>query len=128
MTKVYVVTKGSYSDYRIVAVSLDKKVAKKIAQAVSGDEADVETFDAYEEGMSLAPVTYYCVETDDQGVEERRWQFDRHPWDTMWVSTITWSMARNVRSRGVSDRGFDEALKAARDSLTQYQAKKAGIT
>ena len=45
--KVYVITKGDYSDYRICAVSLDPDKAQQLARIHSGDyyTAEVEEYD-----------------------------------------------------------------------------------
>lgn len=45
--KIYVVTKGSYSDYHIVGVSLSKETAEKIASVYSGqyEPAHVEEYE-----------------------------------------------------------------------------------
>lgn len=45
--KIYVITKGSYSDYRICAVSTDKEKAEKLARLYTDryDEAEVEEYD-----------------------------------------------------------------------------------
>ena len=45
--KIYVITKGCYSDYHICAVATDPEQAEKLAKIFSDryDEADVEEFD-----------------------------------------------------------------------------------
>jgi hypothetical protein len=48
--KVYVITKGEYSDYHICAVTLDEKKAERLAKihTDSWDKADVEEWDTEE--------------------------------------------------------------------------------
>lgn len=48
--KVYVITKGAYSDYHICGVSLDKNMADKIAEGCSDsyEDAEVEVYDTEE--------------------------------------------------------------------------------
>lgn len=61
--KVYVITKGAYSDYRICGVSLDKEEAQTIAQLCSDGwgTAEVETYDPKEFSPFLKGGKYYCV-------------------------------------------------------------------
>jgi hypothetical protein len=124
MTKVYVVTQGEYSDYSIEAVTLDRKVAKAIVERISGAKTRVETYDLYDKDSSLAPITYYRVYVDKDGNETRRWITTHHPWDDMVQET--WGN-RQVGFGAASARGFDVALKAARDKAYKEQAKRAGV-
>jgi hypothetical protein len=126
--KVYLVASGEYSDYSIEAVSLDRKVAKAIVDRINaaehyGSDARIETRELYDKASSLELITYYRVEVSPDGTEQRRWITTHHPWDG--YIQETWGNA--TYSAAASPRGFDVALKAARDRAYKLQAKKAGI-
>lgn len=59
--KIYVVTQGNYSDYHIVAATLDRKIAEKIAAKFSTkrDECDIEEYDDAEVMLRTAWVVYF---------------------------------------------------------------------
>lgn len=117
--KVYIVTDGSYSDYHIVAVFADEKLANEFANAGGGG---VEVYDV-KTGMP-EKVTHYSVEIDAEGNETRRWAYSE--WDFEKEPERAWKMGA-PGYRAVSYRGYDVALKAARDKLAAHRAKKAGL-
>lgn len=62
MSKIYVVTKGHYSDYHIITATTDKKLANEIAKKFSDgwDKADVEVYEDAE--LYMKPVFYVGFE------------------------------------------------------------------
>ena len=64
MSKVYIVTSGSYSDYHICAASLDEEHARILAEKYSGsyDEATVEEYelDEFFEEAKQGYFWYWC--------------------------------------------------------------------
>lgn len=67
--EVYVVTSGSYSDYTVEAVFLDKEKAECYAKFCIGDEGTVETFDTLDDcfEFDVKTVEYYQVNMDGDG-------------------------------------------------------------
>lgn len=65
--KIYVITKGHYSDYHIITATTDEKLAYKIKEKFSGndgyDEADIEVFEDAE--LFLKPC--YFMRFDNGG-------------------------------------------------------------
>lgn len=131
---IWAVSSGSYSDYGVICVCPSKAIAEAVAKKIndSGDSYSYETArpEAFPLVSSLDEMfTYsiYCVETDGTGAETRRWTAKARSWDRYTLESAAWNPGGGARSRGVSRRGYDEALKAARDELAKHKAKKAGV-
>ena len=79
--KVYVITKGAYSDYHICGVSLDKNLADKIAEGCSDnyEDADVEVYDTEEFSPLLKGGSVFFVRlvygTNEIEVCEEDWDY-----------------------------------------------------
>lgn len=56
--KIYVVTQGDYSDYHIVAVTLDHNIAEKIAAKFSNDWGDCRIEEYGDAEVMLKPAWY----------------------------------------------------------------------
>lgn len=79
--KVYVITKGAYSDYHICGVSLEKNLADKIAEGCSDkyEDADVEVYDTEEFSPLLKGGSVFFVRlvygTNEIEVYEEDWDY-----------------------------------------------------
>lgn len=118
--KVYVITKGCYSDYHIVGVSLDKTRAEEIANAVS------------EEPKSLyeAHVEEYDTDAFVTGFRYFVW-YDRY---NKWNASID-DYDEHQINHAYSDRRFVvyakdtmHAVKIAQDMRAEYLAKEKGVS
>lgn len=124
--KVYVITRGSYSDYHICAVTLDPERAKNLKRLFSGyDEANIEEYPLDEKvetrvyGVTLQRESGKHIKTklddygfyDDGGVEEDC-EFGADEKLTFWCDA----------------KDEEHALKIARDRLAQYKAEREGIS
>ena len=117
--KVYVITKGCYSNYHIVGVSLDKKRAEEIAKAMDEsneswlNETRVEEYntDAFVTGLRYH-VSY--IKGD--------WTADIDDYDTH-QSNHTY----NERSFVVYAKDKEHAIKIAQDMRAEYMAKESGV-
>lgn len=129
--KVYVITRGSYSNYEVLGVTLDEKKADIIAKALSTkyDRADVEVYDTdkfelIKEGDRLFRIIcvvrtheytisddeVYMMYSDDIGiVETRYWHNDKC------LVVI------------VAAKDKDHAFKIGVDKINEYIAKEKGI-
>ena len=118
--KVYVITKGCYSDYRIVGVSLDKKRAKEIAKAVDDSkeswlyEARVEEYDTDLLATCLRYHVSYIQGRWEAGADD----YDEHQTNYMY----------NEKSFVVYAKDEEHAIKIAQDMRAEYLAKQKGIT
>ena len=118
--KVYVITKGAYSDYRIVGVSLDKKRAKEIAKAVDESkeswlyEARVEEYDTDLFATCLRYLVNYVHNRWEATVDD----YDEHQTN----------YAYHDKSFIVYAKDEEHAIKIAQDMRAEYLAKQKGIT
>ena len=122
MKTVYLVTEGSYSDYSVVAASMDKTIAEKLLSMKRGD--DIEEYKLIESEDDLREITYYVVVVDLAGKVVRT-EIQRLP---AWKKTIAnpYIMEYNHLARTMlvvyrSTRSADVALKAARDLLAEFK-------
>lgn len=128
--KVYVVTKGEYSDYHICAVTTDEETAKKLAEkyADSYDDTWVEEYDTDHAEMALAKKKiFFCsfdpddstIEVDDRG--------DRGSWEGIKPSHFIVSGNRKYLYVYVNADTEEEALKIASDKFAKYRAEKMNL-
>ena len=127
MAKIYVVTKGSYSDYHIVAATLDKEKAEKIKKKFDSkyDECEIEE---YEDSETILKPLYIVVFDINRSLLHIRNR-----------STDAWSYYDKEHTKIYeysTNAGFyiyvsaddeDHALKIARDKLAEYLAEKEGV-
>ena len=61
--KVYIITKGSYSDYHICAVAIDKEKAEKLEDYYTDewDEANIEEYDTEDKNPFISNLKLYFV-------------------------------------------------------------------
>ena len=127
--KVYVITKGIYSDYRICAVALDKDKAEILRKAFSDswEEAEIEIYETdqfiteIEAGLKI----YQCV-VNDNGLSayERDYEYA----DDICFNKVNKTNRRIATySVYVWAKDEDSALKIAADKIAEYKARKAGI-
>lgn len=126
--KVYVITRGDYSDYHIIGVSLDKEKARNVARIFSDDmyTANVEEYDSDQFKDAKYPlwdVTFcsnrpvvinkadYCSDYNVPKIVE-----SFVGTQGVWVCQIR-----------VQAEDKDHALKIASDELAKYKAEKEGM-
>jgi hypothetical protein len=128
---VWAVAVGEYSDYGVSYVCATKEIAEELCRRMNAsreyDKAKVEEFIFVETLGDPRSSTMFRVEVDSGGTELRRWSYSAddpaggpEPEDEV----ITWPPGR-VQVGSV--RGYDVALKAARDKLASLKAREAGI-
>lgn len=126
--KVYVITQGSYSDYHICAVSLDKDEAERLARIYSDgrDEAEVEEYDterpsSWREGQ----VPFIATFLDNGAPILSLWDSPR-PF-TPGIEEIQSEWGSPSISVRLYARDRETARKIAQDKRAEYLAQKAGI-
>lgn len=123
--KVYVITKGSYSDYHICMVTMDRNRAEK-SKKLLDDEYEKANIEEYilDETKETGRV-YYIEFRDDESVEvhideyENFKSFDLLPYiDDLFSDKI------RIYVRAKDE---DHALKIAQDEHAKWKAEKEGI-
>lgn len=136
---IYLITQGTYSDYRVVAACLDKKTAesvrKKLIRMGGGpfhSYNDVEAIPLVHGPDEVLVCTTYYVRVDEEGQEIERWQWSERSIGPYRDFTRTEDVkptpvAPRQAVVGMSTRGYKAALKAARDRLAQLKAEREGV-
>jgi len=134
MNTIYVVTKGSYSDYHIVGVFDNKTLADRVALAYEGryDRTEVEEWAVNEITLSQYPSDFlpYSVAVYDNGkvyverTDAGRPNEDDDP--TYWEYDPDNDMG-GYWSLSVWARDGDHAEKIALDKVAQKKAEDAGV-
>lgn len=131
--KVIVVSAGTYSDYHVVCACPSQKIAEGVAAKIREidhrrDDVRVETLPLIASADDAYTYTMYCVETALDGTERRRWIYNQHTWDPDYLPSAVYGNAQNgFTARGVSQRGYDVALKIARDKAAEHTTRSAGL-
>ena len=139
--KHYVVTRGCYSDYRIVAVCADKSAAEKIAERINresfvdlGDEelnyiSDECGIEEYEDGEVLykESLNPYFVNFDKGVVEEDETELAMREHTIEFKSGHILGMNGHILGMSVFAKDKQEAWKIASEKRAMLMAQKEGI-
>lgn len=133
--KIYVITKGEYSDYHIVGVAIDKEKAKRIAEVNSEtwSKANVEEYDTDAHDEALKNGCMYRVVKHKTGKMEARLM------DGWQLEDIEDEIGKVSRDRGTSWGGetyndlniyikaknTDYAIKIASEKFAEYEYREA---
>ena len=133
--KIYIITKGSYSDYHICAVSTDKKKAEILRKAFDDNDdwrkAQIETYETdqflteIENGMKL----YLCGVKDDGGMSIITYESDLDyivPSDFKVRKYTKGNMAPGY-GVNVFAKDKEHACKIAADKIAEFKAREEGI-
>ena len=131
MKKFYAVTKGCYSDYRIITITDNKENAKRIAAAYW---ADVEE---YEDNI-VDPIGLWWVQRDEYKNGYVEWGSSLEDQDLFDEDDINKPPMTGTHSFGGAKSHYwaiyifakdrDHAIKAGQDRYTQWKAEQEGIT
>lgn len=125
--KIYIVTKGEYSDYHIIAATLSKQRAENIAKIYSDnwDEAEVEEYEEMSGGelakmMAKLEERFVFHINNDGTIGEVCAIYEKKDAPHMNVMThrIDFSIAAKDK---------EQAIKIARDLRFKYYAEKYGL-
>lgn len=124
--KVYVITKGAYSDYHICAVAATKEIAEKLQEIYSDEyswaDARIEEYDLNEAKDDVR--VFYDVTFEDDRVSARFNEYCEKE-SIMFLRGNKWQSDRLIVC--VRARDADHAVKIAQDRRAEYLAKKEGI-
>lgn len=131
--KVYAVTHGEYSSYTVDYICASEAVAERVAERLNAldrgewaDKFDVEEFNYITDPEADLPLEVrYTVWIDMNGNEADRYSEGVYGEDALAKDETLY--VDNLRCKGESNKGFEHALKIARDHLAQEKAKKAGL-
>lgn len=129
MAKVYVVTKGCYSDYHICAVTLDKEKAERLRKLFDGggwDEACVEEYDTKTHEGFLSGRKPYCVSFRKNGdlysVDEKTCGIEYFA-----PGIVEYPKHEGCLSVNLYAKNENAAIKIAAEKRAKYLAEKEGI-
>lgn len=127
MSKVYVVSTGSYSDYNVVAVFADKALAEAHADEIGGNE--VEVYELVD--VSPKRITIYNVSNDTyHGRGERHewtylsWDYDRDSYRRAEVHEYDRGSFHGIRVVGLNKAAVHKAYE---DRAAAHAAREAGV-
>jgi hypothetical protein len=126
--KVYAVSRGSYSDYSIVAIFTDEEIAAKHQHEIDpGNE--VEAFELVETEPRRIVVYHISNNTyHGRGVEHEwshtDWDYNRASYKRADVQEYGASTFRALRASGLDQEAVRQAY---RDRKARLQAREAGI-
>lgn len=121
--KVYVITRGSYSDYHICAVAVDKQHAEQLRKLFSNryEDADIEEYDTDEVQTLVNGGARYAVQFNKNGnVSDIREDIDDY---------VGCCYLRHSGEFVVTVDAYTEeaAIKIAAEKRAQYLAEKLGL-
>lgn len=125
--KIYVITKGDYSDYHICAVTIDKNKAKLLKEKFSNEHwgnAVIEEFDTdNEEEVLKYENVYDCRYLEEESaIKVSASDFDYYRPEDLIVKKYKDGLYTRVLANTLED-----ALKIASDKFAKYRAEKMGL-
>ena len=123
--KVYIITKGSYSDYHICAVTLNRDTAEKLAKKYSEDELGEALIEEYVlDDFTKCERYMYCVCFNEWGIS---CNFDEYEHTEKIVYNKNARTSVNRMVVYVKAKDEEHAKKIAQDRRAEYLAKEQGI-
>lgn len=130
--KVYVLTKGEYSDYSIYAVVDDKAKAELLKEALSDeyDEANIEEYDTEDANIDGYLKCAECY-LASQDISTDQIEFRKTPRYNSISDSSVWERENNegktILMTFIYEDRSDYAFKIAADRFAKYKAEKAGL-
>lgn len=122
--KIYVITKGFYSDYHICAVTTNEEKAEKLKKLCTDDldEAEIEIYEDDETSDEPNVFWDYYYETNNVAIYE--YSFSNY--DEIREEVFQNKDGTITRAR-VFAKDAEHAKRKAQDMIAMYKAEKAGI-
>lgn len=123
-TKIYVVTKGDYSDYHIITATTDKKLANEIAKKFSNGwgKAKVEIYKNAE--IMLKPIYLVRFGLNGDVVEISSASTNEYMYED--INQCAFDHSKQVFVIVIADDA-DHAIKIANEKRAEFLARKAGV-
>ena len=121
--KIYVITKGSYSDYHIITATTDETQARKIADKFSDDYEKAE-IEIYEDAKLYLKAVWF-VRFDTKGNVNELHE-DNSEYSYQYVNECGFDCAKGVYVHVQADDEIS-AIKIAAEKRAMFLAKKAGV-
>ena len=131
--KVYVITKGSYSDYGICAVAIDREKAEmlKIACSDRWEEARVEEYDTEEFKPIFEGKLPYMVYFDESGSVDLVELSSPECFECGINSGTKWDKVRKTWCKTILvslyAKNEEQAIKVAAEKRAEYLAEEFGL-
>ncbi len=127
--KIYVVTRGDYSDYHIVAATTDHELAKKIAAKFSNDwgECDIEEYDDAEVMLKPAWYIYFDKAGNVCNTTECDSAYSYNRIGEVQERNSLWYSGNYHIYVVVSADDLESAIKIAAEKRAKYLAEKLGL-
>lgn len=123
--KVYIITKGAYSDYHICAATLDKNTAVKLAKKYSEDSWNEAVIEEYNlENFTKGERFMYCVTFGNYGISCSFEEYE-HTENIVYHKNAFTGEDRLIVYVKAQDE--EHAKKIAQDRRAEYLAKKEGV-
>ena len=122
--KIYVVTKGHYSDYHIITATTNAEKAKKIAKNFNEDydKTNIEIFEDSE--LYVNPLWVIAFDSDGDVLDMRK-TTNEYYFDS--INQVEPSGDGKTMSICVSAENAEHAIKIASEKRAEYLAMEAGI-
>lgn len=123
-SKVYVITKGIYSDYHICAVTMDYKRAKKLKKLLGGDLEETQIEEYTPDEVKENGNVYYVDFPDDLPPVIHLDEYDGfgQSYDIPYVQD--WQDPVRVYVRSKDEK---HAMKIAQDEYAKWKAEQKGV-
>lgn len=123
--KIYVITKGCYSDYHICAVTEDKYKADLLVKRFTDnrEEAHIEEYDTDDYAVLLSNNVYFCRQRKGEEIKIRLSTGDYINEHTLSVK----GCCGGTLYMHVIARNEEQALKIALDRFAKYRAEEMGL-
>ena len=123
--KVYVITRGAYSDYHICAATLDKDTAEKLAKKYSEESWDNAVIEEHVlEDFTEGERFMYCVSFGNYGMS---CSFEEYEHKENIVYHKNKRTGEDSMIVYVKAKDEEHAKKIAQDRRAEYLAKKEGV-
>lgn len=122
--KIYVVTRGEYSDYSIITATLDRNIAEAVAKKFSRgcDEAYIEEFEDAEVMLKPCWFVVFCADGSVKEVKDVSDNYVRYQETGCWLPFGSKEVYVSVVADDVSS-----AIKIAAERRGKFLAEREGL-
>ena len=131
---VYIVTSGSYSSYRIVAVFSDRKAANQFCDRYNAGESfelasveDHTLFGSVADAPIKADLYYAWAELDKEGLVKKQGGHWSREWVTPPITTRPFRISGRTRELRVMGLSVETTVKVLHDWIAEVRAMRQGV-